>query len=88
MKKYIKLFESEKGFNTMVKRLQTAKLKSTQGKKPMTKERADHLWKKAEVLVKKQYGKTKGDEDYYALVMGIWKRMTGYKKPNKRKRKK
>lgn len=78
-KRYIPLFETEKSFQTMVTRLQTAKLKSTQNKPPIDMKRAEDLWKKAEEIAKKQ-----GQEGNYAYIMGIWKKMTGYRKPRKR----
>ncbi len=82
MKRYKSIVETAKAMQTMVTRMNTANLKSRKGKDDMTTDRAEHLWDKAKEIAKKQ-----GREDEYAYVMGIFKKMTGYKKPNKKKKK-
>lgn len=39
--------------------------------------RAEHLWAKAKEIVSKEYDIGHGDPRYWALVMGITKRMMG-----------
>jgi len=61
---------------TMVTRLEPIRKKK--GKEPIDVERAEHLWDKAKEIAKKQ-----GHEGEYAYIMGIWKKMTGYKPKKK-----
>lgn len=42
-------------------------------------ERAEHLWNKAKGIVSKEYGSRKKVDGYWALVMGITKKMMGLK---------
>jgi len=72
--------ETAQAMKTMVKRMNTAKLKSRQGKAPITVRKADDLWERAKELAKKQ-----GQEENYAYVMTIWKNLTGYRKPRGKK---
>lgn len=72
--------ETAKAMKTMVARMNTAKLKSRQGKAPINVKKAEELWDKAKELAKKQ-----GKDDNYAYVMQIWKNLTGYRKPRKKK---
>lgn len=39
--------------------------------------RAEHLWKKAKEIVSKEYDYDHNDPHYWALVMGITKKMLG-----------
>jgi len=50
-------------------------LKGLSKKADISKARAEHLWDKAKNIVTKQYGKK--HKGYYALVMGITKKMMG-----------
>jgi len=49
-------------------------LQSLADKAGVSMDRAEELWKKAEGIVKKEYPKVK-DDRFYALVMGILKKM-------------
>ena len=75
MKRYVPLFplsENEVGTKTIQNRLATRK------KKPIPPKTSDELWTKAESIAK-----ANGQEGNYAYIMGIFKKMTGYKKKRK-----
>lgn len=54
-------------------------LKHLASKSDTSMERAEHLWDKAKGIVSKQYGSRKKVKGYWALVMGITKKMMGIK---------
>ena len=55
--------------------------KKIQAQTGLSMERIEQLWVKAQGLVRKQYPDVKyKSEKFYKLVMGIWFKMTRYKK--------
>lgn len=55
----------------------SAALKHLADKRHIPMDRAEHLWDKAKEIVSKEYGSRKKVKGYWALVMGITKKMMG-----------
>ena len=55
----------------------TAALKHLADKRHIPMDRAEELWDKAKGIVSKEYGSRKKVKGYWALVMGITKKMMG-----------
>lgn len=57
----------------------SAALKHLADKRHIPMDRAEHLWDKAKGIVSREYGSREKVKGYWALVMGITKKMMGMK---------